>query len=103
VLALRSRRARTVPERAALGVPATALVLIACAQAQAGPGSVRLGGVGVLVGVAVIATLAGLIVSGGRLPRWVPIVVAYLDYVAVAALIPAALWPLGIYDRLGLS
>jgi type VII secretion integral membrane protein EccD len=102
VLALRSRRMRSVPERAALAVPATALVLIACAQAQSGTGSLRLGGVVVLVVIVVVATLAGLVVVGGGRPRWMPTVVAYLEYLAVAALIPVALWPLGIYDRLGL-
>jgi type VII secretion integral membrane protein EccD len=103
VLALRSRRAPTVFEQAALGVPGMALFLIVCVQAQAGADSVRLGGLGVLVGIAVVATLAGLVVAGGRLPTWVQTVAAYLDYVAVAALMPLALWPLGIYDRLGLS
>lgn len=102
VLALLSRRARNVPERVALAVPATALVLIACVQAQSGAGSVRLGGVGVLVALAVSATLAGPVVASGRRPRWVPTAVAYLEYVGVAALIPLALWPLGVYDRLGL-
>ncbi len=102
VLATRGRRAHTVPERAVLVVPATALVLIACAQAQYGGVALRLGGVGVLGAVAVTATLAGLMVAGGGLPRWMPTVAVYLDYAAVASLIPAALWTLGIYDRLGL-
>ena len=35
-------------------------------------------------------------------PTGCPTAAAYLDYAAVAALIPLALWPLGIYDRLGL-
>jgi hypothetical protein len=101
VLALRSRRAPTVPERAALAVPATALALFVCTQAQAGAGSVRLGAVGVLAGIAVVAALIGLVVADGRSPGWVSTASAYLDYAAVAALIPVALWPLGIYDRLG--
>ncbi|HET6734477.1 type VII secretion integral membrane protein EccD [Mycobacterium sp.] len=102
VLALRSRRADSVPERAALAVPATALVLIACVQAQSDAGPVRLGGIGVLVALAMFATLAGLVVAAGRRPRWVPTAVAYLEYATVAALIPLSLWPLGLYDRLGL-
>jgi type VII secretion integral membrane protein EccD len=101
VLGLRSRRARTVPERAALAVPATVLALVACAHAQQGAGTMGAGGVGVLAAVAVVAALAGLAASGGRLPRWVPTAAAYLEYASVAALIPLALWPLGIYDRLG--
>jgi type VII secretion integral membrane protein EccD len=102
VLALRSRRAGTVPERVALAAPATALVLIACVQAQSGAGWVPLGGVGVLVALAFLAALAGLVVASGRRPRWAPTATAYLEYAAVAALIPLALWPLGVYDRLGL-
>jgi ESX secretion system protein EccD len=99
VLALRSRRTRTWPERAALAVPAGALTLTACVLSQAGAAPLRLAGVGVLVAVAVLAILAGLVVSSGR---WVSTAVAYLDYVTVAAVVPLALWPLGVYDRLGL-
>jgi type VII secretion integral membrane protein EccD len=102
VLALRCRWARTVPERAALVVAATALVLMASVQAHAGAEPLRLAGVGALAVIAVVATLAGLAVAGGGLPRWLSTAVAYLEYAAVAALIPLALWPLGIYDRLGL-
>jgi hypothetical protein len=47
----------------------------------------------------VLAISAGLVVSHGR---WVSIALAYLEYVTVAALVPLALWPLGVYDRLGL-
>ena len=71
-------------------------------QADAGVQPVRLAGVGVLAVVAVVATLAGLVVAGGGLPRWLSTAAAYLEYAAVAALMPVALWPLGIYDRLGL-
>ena len=92
-----------MPERAALVVPAVVLVLVACALAQAGVGPVRLGGVGLLVGIVVVAVPAGLLVAGGVLPGWVVTAGGYLDYVAVAALVPVAVWPLGIYDRLGLS
>jgi type VII secretion integral membrane protein EccD len=102
VLALRCRWTRTVPERAALVVAATVVVLIASGHARAGAEPLRLAGVGVLAVVAVAATLAGLAVAGGGLPRWLSTATAYLEYAAVAALIPAALWALGIYDRLGL-
>jgi type VII secretion integral membrane protein EccD len=99
VLALRSRRARTWPERAALAVPASALTLTACVMSQSGAMPLRLAGVGVLVAMAVLAILAGLVVRRGR---WVSTAGAYLEYVAVAALVPLAFWPLGIYDRMGL-
>jgi type VII secretion integral membrane protein EccD len=101
VLALRSRRARTVPERAALAVPAITLVLIACVQAHALAAPLRAAGAAVLAVIAVVATLAGLAVAGDGLPRWVLAAAANLEYVAVAALVPVALWPLGIYERLG--
>jgi hypothetical protein len=101
VLALRSRWAAPGAERAALAVPATALVVIACVVAQSGPSSVRLAGAGVLAVIAVAASVAALVVPSGRHRRWVSTVAPYLDYVTVAALLPLALWPLGIYDRLG--
>jgi type VII secretion integral membrane protein EccD len=102
VLALCSRRVRSVRERAALAVPATALLLIACAQAQVGAYPMRLGGVGALVVLAVVAMLGGLVVARGELPRWVPTAAAYLEYATAAALMPLALWALGVFDRLGL-
>lgn len=102
VLALSGRRAHGTAERAALAVPGTALALMACIQAQGGAQSVRLGGVIVLVVTAVVAVVGGLLISTGRVSRWVSTGVAYLEYIAVAALLPLALWPLGIYDRLGL-
>jgi hypothetical protein len=98
VLALRGRRFPMWPERAALGVPAVALTLTACVLAQSGSASLRLAGVGVLVAVAALAVLAGLVSRG----RWVSTAAAYLEYVTAAALVPLALWPLGVYDRLGL-
>jgi type VII secretion integral membrane protein EccD len=101
VLGLRSRQAHTVVERAALGAPATVLVLTASVLAQAGVGWLPLAGIGVLAAVAALAMLAGVFSSGGRLPKWVSAAAAHLDYAAVAALIPLALWPLGVYDRLG--
>jgi type VII secretion integral membrane protein EccD len=102
VMALCSRRVRSAPERAALAVPATVLLLIACAQAQEGTYAIRLGAVGALVVLVVVAMLAGLVVARGGLPRWVPVAAAYLEYVTAAALIPLALWAVGVVDRLGL-
>lgn len=98
VLALRTRTAPTWQERAALAVPAVALSLIACVQSQSGPAPLRFAGVGVLVAVAVLAVLAGLVKPGRRMST----AFAYLEYVTVAALVPLALWPVGVYERLGL-
>jgi hypothetical protein len=80
-------------------VPAFALTFTACVLSQSGTAPLRLAGLGVLVVMAVLAISAGLVVSHGR---WVSIALAYLEYVTVAALVPLALWPLGVYDRLGL-
>ena len=99
VLASRSSKAPTWFERGATAVPAVALTLVACVQAQTGAAPLRFAGVGVLAAVAVLAVLAAFVVSRGKR---VSTAVAYLDYVAVAALVPLALWPLGVYDRLGL-
>jgi type VII secretion integral membrane protein EccD len=101
VLMLRSRWVAAGTERAALAAPATALVVIACVEAQSGSSWLRLAGVGVLAVIAVAATVAALIGPGGRRLRWVSTAALYLDYVTAAALLPLALWPLGIYDRLG--
>jgi hypothetical protein len=67
---------------------------------QSGAAPLRLAGVGVLVAMAVLAIFAGL--AGRHGGRWVSTAWAYLEYLVVAALVPLAFWPLGIYDRLGL-
>ncbi|MGV0742986.1 type VII secretion integral membrane protein EccD [Mycolicibacterium sp. XJ870] len=102
VLALRSRRASTWPERAALAVPGLALVLTTCMQAQSGVRPLQFAGVGVLAVLAAAAVLTGVFCTVSRRPDRVRTVASYLEYVAVAAVIPLALWPLGVYERLGL-
>ncbi|NKZ11823.1 type VII secretion integral membrane protein EccD [Mycolicibacterium septicum DSM 44393] len=94
VPALRSRRATTWPERAALAVPAVMLVLVACVQAQTGAWSLQLAGVVVLA----VLVVGGVAASYAHRIRSVAV---YLEYLAVAAVIPLALWPLGLYERLG--
>ncbi|MEX3648958.1 type VII secretion integral membrane protein EccD [Mycolicibacterium porcinum] len=94
VLALNSRRAATWPERAGLAVPAGVLALAVCVQAQTGAWPLQ------LTGVVVLAALA---VGGVAAPylRRIRSAAGYLEYLAVAAVIPLALWPLGLYERLG--
>ena len=99
VLALLSRKKGTWPERAALAAPALVLTVIACVFSQDGAMPVRFAGIAVLGTVAILTTLAGLVVV--RRP-WVSTTAAYLEYVTVAALVPLALWPLGFFERLGL-
>jgi hypothetical protein len=101
VLALRSRCGRTVPERTALAVPAVAATIATCVLIQAAPAPLPWVGLGVLAAVALAATWAGMRVADRSVPhRWGTAAV-YLDYPAVAALIPLALWPLEVYTRLG--
>lgn len=97
VLALHVRRASTWPERVALGVPALGLVLITCVQAQSGVWPLQLTGVVVLAVVAVGGVGCGAVRDSRRLRS----AAVYLEYLAVAAVIPLALWPLGLYERLG--
>lgn len=92
--AVRSRRGETWPERAAPAVPALALVLVACVQAQTGEWPLQ------LTGVVVLAALAVGGVAAPHLHR-IRASAGYFEYVAVAAVIPLALWPLGLYERLG--
>jgi hypothetical protein len=51
-----------------------------------------------LVAIALLGIVAGLVKHGRRTSTSL----AYLEYVTVAAIVPLALWPLGVYDRLGL-
>ncbi|MCV7067878.1 hypothetical protein H7H51_23230 [Mycolicibacterium farcinogenes] len=96
VLALRGRRAPTWPERAGLGVPALALLLIATVQAQAGVWTLQLTGV-ILPAVVAAGGVLGAVIDTSRLRP----VAVYLEYAAAAAVIPLALWPLGLYGQLG--
>jgi type VII secretion integral membrane protein EccD len=100
VLGLRSRMG-TGFERAALAVPAIALVVITCALAQDGPAPIPVVAFGVLVAIAVAATACGLVSRAGR-SGWLATLLCYLEYAAVASLLPLALWVSSIYDRLGL-
>ncbi|SEH82400.1 type VII secretion integral membrane protein EccD [Mycolicibacterium rutilum] len=100
VLALRSRRLAHAAERFALVVPAVVLVLFVCVRAQHGDLGLSSAGIAALGIIAVGAVTAGLTVAGGRPPRWIATAAAYAEYVAVGAVLPAALWPLGIYERL---
>lgn len=101
VLALRSLRATSWPERAALVVPALALMLITCVQAQSGPRPLQFTAVAALGALAVAGVVAGVAVTGNRRFTRVRAAAVHLEYVAVAAVLPLALWPFGIYERLG--
>ncbi|MCV7283258.1 type VII secretion integral membrane protein EccD [Mycolicibacterium flavescens] len=100
VLALRGCRLTHAAERFALSVPAVALVLFGCVQVQHGDPWLAATGIVVLGVLAAASVTAGLTLVGSRPPRWLSTAAAYVDYCAVAAVIPAALWPLGVYEWL---
>ncbi|MGV9800135.1 type VII secretion integral membrane protein EccD [Mycobacterium sp. NPDC003449] len=101
VLALRCRRADTWPERAALAAPALVLVLTACVRAQSAARPLQYAGVAVLAVLVVAGVLAGVLTAGGARPGRLRSAAAYLEYLAAAALLPLALWPIGLYERMG--
>jgi hypothetical protein len=101
VLGLYVRRPRTIVERASLGIPATALVFVACAQAQDGANPMPLVAFGVVLATAVAAAVIGMRTTSR--PRRLTTALPYLEYLASAALIPLALWVAGGYARLGIS
>ncbi|ART73293.1 type VII secretion integral membrane protein EccD [Mycobacterium dioxanotrophicus] len=100
VFALRLRTARSVADRAVLLMFGVAVVLRAVVAAAFGSlpamilGLAALGAL--LVGGAVIGVLATT--SGSRLRHRRELLLDYLGYVAVGALIPAALGVVGLYD-----
>ncbi|OBF86673.1 type VII secretion integral membrane protein EccD [Mycobacterium sp. 852002-51163_SCH5372311] len=102
VLALRSRTVDTWFERAALAVPAAAIVVVGCVMAQGGITPMPVTGLGMLLAVAVGTALAGLTGAGGGLSPRLAALLAYAEYAAVGSLIPLALWVIGVYQRLGL-
>jgi type VII secretion integral membrane protein EccD len=98
VLAVRCTRVASAAERAALLAPAVAVVLAACLRVQ--DTSFVLGAAALVVLTAMAGAAAAVGLANVRLQgRW-RIAASYLDYVLVATLIPFALWPLGIYDRM---
>jgi type VII secretion integral membrane protein EccD len=99
-LGVQARVPGSAAERVALGVPAAAVVVAGCVSAQGGTAAMAWAGFGTLLAVAVVASVVGLRVAGGRRPhRWAT-TWAYLQYAASAALIPVALWAAGVYARL---
>jgi type VII secretion integral membrane protein EccD len=102
VLALRARKGRTAAERAVVAVPAVVVVLLACTQAIHGEHGLPYAGLGVLAVVGVAAAATGLRLRAAPVSNRVRTAEAYLDYAAVAALVPLAVWVLGWFERPGL-
>lgn len=90
----------SVLERISLGVPAVALVVVACVSARGGTAAMAWAGLGTLVVIALAASATGLsLVSGKSARRW-ETALAYLHYAAYGALIPVALWAVGVYAEI---
>ncbi|QLL10365.1 type VII secretion integral membrane protein EccD [Mycobacterium vicinigordonae] len=102
VLGLHARDFRTWVERVALAVPAVAILLITCVAAEGGIQPMPVVALGVLLGVAIGAASTGLAGAGDGSSSATRTLLAYLQYLAVASLIPLALWVVGVYQRLGL-
>lgn len=95
-LALHARIPNSELERFSLAVSAVALAVAGCVNARCGTAAMASTGLGTLVAIAVIASLAGVKAAGGNMPRRTATVLEYLQYVAFAALIPVALWTAGV-------
>jgi hypothetical protein len=99
-LGVYARVPASVLERISLGVPAVALVVVACVNARGATAAMAWAGVGALVVIALAASATGLsLVSGNSARRWAT-VLAYLQYAAYGALIPLALWAVGVYAEI---
>lgn len=102
VLGLRSRYFRSWGERVAPAVPAIALVITIATIAQSGRFPIPVAAVSLLLAIAVGAVVLGLAARPGRFPSTRRTnALAYLDYLAVGALVPLALWVLDVYRHLG--
>jgi type VII secretion integral membrane protein EccD len=101
-LGLYAARPATAVERAALAIPAMVLLVVSCARAQDGGQPVGLAGFGVLLLAIVVFAVIGTTVRAGRAPARLRALLAYSTYLGTAALLPLALWVIGVYSRLGI-
>lgn len=97
-LGLFTRRPAAAIEQAGLAIPAVILLVFSCARAQDGGQPVGLVGLGVLMMATVVFVVIGSTARAGRART----MVAYLTYASTAALIPLALWVIGVFPRLGI-
>lgn len=102
-LGLYSRRPVTAEEKAGLAVPAAALAVLSCAQAQGGGPSMPPIAWSVLLTTTMVVVLIGMNTPARRLRACPKTLSAYLTYLSTAALIPLAIWAAGGYERLGIG
>ncbi|WP_445161745.1 type VII secretion integral membrane protein EccD [Mycobacterium sp. Dal123C01] len=102
-LGLYVQRPNTKAERAGLAIPAAALTILSCALAQGGNQPMPLVAFGVLLTTALVFASIGTSASAGRLGARSRMALAYLAYMITAALIPLAMWVVGVYGRLSIA
>jgi type VII secretion integral membrane protein EccD len=101
-LGLRARFCRTTIERLAPASGAVAVMLVGCATALAGPPPYAITGAAVLLLGVAAAVWTGLTPGpGSALRSRRDTLLAYADYLVIAALVPLALAVSGFYARLG--
>jgi type VII secretion integral membrane protein EccD len=101
-LGLYTQRPVTAVERAGLALPAVAILVLSCVLAQEGSQPMPLAGFGALLAATVAFAVIGASARAGRMPERLKTVLAYLNYLMTAALIPLALWVAGAYGRWGI-
>jgi type VII secretion integral membrane protein EccD len=99
-LGLYAQRPDTKEERAGLAIPAAALTILSCALAQGGNQPMPLVAFGVLLTTTLVFAVTGASAPAGRLRPRPRTALAYLAYLITAALIPLAMWVVGVYGRL---
>ncbi|MGH3726600.1 MAG: type VII secretion integral membrane protein EccD [Mycobacterium sp.] len=101
VLGLRARHRLSGIEKASLGVPAVAITIVACVLAQHGPALIGVVTFGVLLGLGVITSLVGIVLTEGSRITYLNTGLTYVEYLLVASLIPVGLWVAGAYRHFG--
>jgi phosphatidylserine synthase len=102
-LGLYAQRPVTNEERAGLAVPAAALTILSCALAQGGNQPMPLVAFGVLLTTTLVFAVIGASAPARRPRPRLRSALAYLAYSITAALIPLAMWVVGVYGRLSVA
>jgi hypothetical protein len=102
-LGLYARRPSTTVERLALGIPAVSLIAVSCVLAQHGKQPIPMVALVVLLAATIAFAAIGTAHRASQPgTRWQTLL-AYMTYLSTAALIPLALWVVGVYGRLGIA
>jgi type VII secretion integral membrane protein EccD len=102
-LGLYAQRPMTKEEQAGLVVPATGLTILSCALAQGGNQPIPLVAIGLLLAATLVSAVIGACSPAGALRAATRPARLYLAYLVTAALIPLAMWVVGVYGRLSIA